>query len=341
MPTMRAFVITGPQQAQVMEVPTPVARPGEVVVSVERVGVCGTDVAFFTGEMPFLHDGNAKYPMRIGHEWMGIVSSVGRPEDDGWLGQRVTGDTMLGCRQCSRCTAGRQHLCADRLEVGVRGGKDGALAEQVCVPVTSLFALPDIVDATAGALVEPAGNAWRSVQAAQVHAGSRVLIIGPGTIGLLAALFARADGVEVHLLGRSERSLNFARSLGFADVWTEETLPDLPFDAVINASTSGDVPARAVELVEPGRRVVYVGLAGSGSTVDSRSLVFKDITAIGILSGSPGTTQTIAAFADGAVDPRPLVAATVGLSEIGAILAGTRPRTASAAPKFHVDPRLD
>ena len=337
---MRAFVITGPHQAEVMEVPTPVPGPGEVVVGIERVGVCGTDVAFFTGEMPFLHDGNAAYPMRIGHEWMGTVVAVGSSEDEGWLGQRVTGDTMLGCRHCSRCASGRQHLCDARLEVGVRGGKDGALAEQVCVPVTSLFALPDIVDATAGALVEPAGNAWRSVQAAKLHAGSRVLIIGPGTIGLLAALIARADGVEVHLLGRSERSLSFARSLGFLETWTQESLPNLPFDAVINASTSGDVPARAVELVEPGRRVVYVGLAGSGSVVDSRALVFKDLTAVGILSGSPGTTQTIAAFADGSVDPRPLVAATVGLTEIGAILAGTRPRAASAAPKFHVDPRL-
>lgn len=337
---MRAFVITGPGQAAVMEVPTPVPSPGEVVVGIERVGVCGTDVAFFTGEMPFLHDGNAAYPMRIGHEWMGTVVAVGSSEHDGWLGQRVTGDTMLGCRHCARCASGRQHLCDARLEVGVRGGKDGALAEQVCVPATSLFALPDIVDATAGALVEPAGNAYRSVQAAKLHAGSRVLIIGPGTIGLLAALFARADGVEVHLLGRSERSLSFARSLGFLDTWTQESLPDLPFDAVINASTSGEVPARAVELVEPGRRVVYVGLSGSGSTVDSRALVFKDLTAVGILSGSPGTKQTIAAFADGSVDPRPLVAATVGLADIGAILAGTRPRTASAAPKFHVDPRI-
>jgi len=337
---VRAFVITGPQQAEVREVPAPTPRPGEAVVEVERVGVCGTDVAFFTGEMPFLHDGNATYPMRIGHEWMGTVTAVGQADDEHWLGQRVTGDTMLGCRSCERCRSGRQHLCDSRLEVGVRGGKDGALAEQVCVPVSSLFGLPDVVDATAGALVEPGGNALRSVQAANVHGGSRVLIIGPGTIGLLAAMFARAKGVEVHLLGRSDRSLAFARSLGFAEAWTQESLPDLPFDAVINASTSGDVPARAVELVEPGRRVVYVGLAGSGSSVDSRSLVFKDLTAVGILSGSPGAIQTISAFADGSVDPRPLVADTVGLDGIGAILAGERPRTATPAPKFHVDPRM-
>ena len=71
-------------------------------MEVERVGVCGTDVAFFTGEMPYLHDGNARFPMRLGHEWAGVVTAVGSPEDEEWLGRRVTGDTMLGDGVCRR-----------------------------------------------------------------------------------------------------------------------------------------------------------------------------------------------------------------------------------------------
>lgn len=139
---MRAFVLTGPREYGVQEVPAPVAVPGEVVVDVERAGVCGTDVEFFTGEMPYLHDGHAAYPMRLGHEWAGTVSAVGDGVDPAWLGRRVMGDTMLGDRTCRRCRKGHQHTCDQREEVGIRGGRPGALAEKLAVPAWSLHALP-------------------------------------------------------------------------------------------------------------------------------------------------------------------------------------------------------
>lgn len=336
---MRAFVITAPGEAGVQEVEPPVAARGEVVVDVERAGVCGTDVEFYTGEMAYLHQGHARFPMRIGHEWMGTVSAVGDGVDTEWIGCRVTGDTMLGCGSCRRCLSGSQHVCELREEVGIRGGRAGALAEQVAVPAASLHRLPRDMDAAVGALVEPAGNALRSVEGADLGEGRRVLILGPGTIGLLCAMFARTAGADVHLLGRSRRSLEFARTLGFDDVWTRDRLPDLPFDAIIDASNSPELPARALELVEPAGRVVYVGLAGSPSRIDTRDLALKDVTAVGILSASPGLAGAIDAFASGAVDPRPLVAATIGLGELARVLAGERPRGAGDGPKIHIDPR--
>jgi threonine dehydrogenase-like Zn-dependent dehydrogenase len=210
----------------------------------------------------------------------------------------------------------------------------------VAVPATSLHTLPDSVDSLLGALVEPGGNAFRAAQGAAPAAGDRMLVLGPGTIGLLAAMFARAVGAEVHLMGRSQESLIFSRSLGFEHVWTEDSLPDLPFDAVIDASNAAHLPALALDLVEPAGRVVYVGLAGSESLIDTRTLALKDVTAVGVLSGSPGLDATIAAYASGAVDPRPLVAATVGLEQVSAVLAGERPEAAGPGPKILVDPRL-
>jgi threonine dehydrogenase-like Zn-dependent dehydrogenase len=333
--TMRAFVLTGPREWSVQEVPAPAAVAGEVVVDVERAGVCGTDVEFFTGEMAYLHQGHSAYPMRLGHEWAGTVSAVGAGVDSAWLGRRVMGDTMLGDRTCRRCRKGRQHTCEHRQEVGIRGGRPGALAERLAVPAWSLHALPDAVDAVLGALVEPGGNALRAARAAEAGAGDRALVLGPGTIGLLTAMFLRAAGAEVHLLGLAGGS--FARSLGFAHVWTRDTLPDLPFDAIVDASGAAELPAFAVDLVEPGGRVVYIGLSGRPSRLDTRALVLKDVTAVGILSASPGLAETIAAYASGAVDPRPLVAATVGLGEVGAVLAGER--FAGGGPKIHIDPR--
>jgi threonine dehydrogenase-like Zn-dependent dehydrogenase len=334
---VRAFVVTAPREAGVLDVPEPVPAPGEVVVDVRRAGVCGTDVEFFTGEMAYLHDGNAAFPMRIGHEWTGVVGSVGEGVDRAWLGRRVIGDTMLGCGACYRCRSGRHHVCADRYELGIRGGRPGALADRVAVPATSLHALPDAVDDVLGALVEPGGNALRAVRGADLHEGDRVLVLGPGSIGLLGAMFARAAGAEVHVLGPAAGSLDFARSLGFAGVWTADDLPDLPWDALIDASTAAQLPARAIELVEPGKRVVYIGLADSPSLLDSRALVLKDVTVVGILGGSAGLDGAIEAYASGAVDPRPLVAAAVPLEATAAVLAGDRPETAGPGPKLHVD----
>jgi threonine dehydrogenase-like Zn-dependent dehydrogenase len=277
--------------------------------------------------------------MRLGHEWAGRVAAVGDGVDPAWIGRRVMGDTMLGDGTCRRCLRGQQHVCENRQEVGIRGGRPGALAEQLAVPARSLHALPDTVDPVLGALVEPGGNALRAAQAADVGSGDRALVLGPGTIGLLVAMFLRAAGAEVHLMGRTEESLAFVRSLGFEHAWTDDAVPRLPFDAVVDASNAAPLPALALDLVEPAGRVVCIGLAGSPSRIDTRALALKDVTAVGILSASPGLDATIAAYASGEVDPRPLVAATVGLDDVGAVLAGERPEGAGPGPKIHVDPR--
>ncbi len=229
---MRAFVVSGPRTGAVEDVAPPIAEPGQVLVEVERVGLCGTDVDFFAGEMAYLHQGHARYPIRLGHEWCGTVSAVGNAVDPGWIGRRTTADTMLGCGHCDRCLSGRQHLCEDRFEIGIRRGWPGALAEQMAVPVTALQPLPDAVDAVAGALVEPGANALRT-----------------------------------------------------------------------------------------------------------RALVLKDATAVGVLSGSGALAEAIELYASSAVDPRPLVAATVRLDQVGAVLGGWRPEGAGPGPKMHVDPR--
>ncbi|HYJ74225.1 MAG TPA: alcohol dehydrogenase catalytic domain-containing protein [Kineosporiaceae bacterium] len=338
-PGMRAFVLTGPRRYRVEEVPRPVAAPGEAVVDVERAGVCGTDVEFFTGEMAYLAEGHSAYPVRLGHEWCGVVSAVGEGVDGAWIGRRVMGDTMIGDGTCRRCLRGRHHVCEHVDEVGIRTGRDGALAEQVAVPVRSLHVLPDGVDAVLGALVEPGGSALRAAGAAQAGAGDTALVVGLGTIGTLVALFLRAQGAEVHLVDPAERARDFARTLGFDQVWTPDGLPGAPFDAVVDASTGADVPARALDLVEPGGRIVCIGLAGSPSRIDTRTLVLKDVTAVGILSASPALDATIEAYAAGTIDPRPLVAATLGLEQVGPVLAGQRPPGAGPGPKIHIDPR--
>ncbi len=337
MSTMRALVLTGPARAEVREVAMPQPGPGDVVADVLRVGVCGTDQELFAGSMAYLRTGRAAYPLRPGHEWSGVVREVGDGVDPAWVGRRVTGDTMLACGTCDRCRSGRRHVCREVVEVGISMGFAGALAERIRVPASSLLRLPDAVDDTAGALVEPGGNAWRAAAAAHAGPGSRILVWGAGTIGLLSAAFASAAGAEVHVVGRRASSLALADRFGVTATWSPDTVPDGPFHAVIDATDDPAVPAAAIRLVEPGGRVVLIGLAGRPSQIDARDLTFRDVTAVGVLSGSPGLAHAIEQYAAGTVDPRPLVGATVRLEDVPRVLDGSF--TGDGGPKIHVDPR--
>lgn len=336
---MRAVVVTSPHRAEVQEVPDPVAGPGEVVVDVARVGICGTDAELFTGEMDYVERGITTYPLVLGHEGCGTVSTIGAGVDASWLGRRVTGDTMLGCGQCARCRTGRQHVCAERSEIGIRGANDGALAERLRLPARALIALPDSVDDVAGAMVEPGGNAVRALDAAAVTPGERLLVVGTGTIGLLVAALAVSRGTGVDLAGLPGPSLDAARTLSVGGVCTLDELAETTYDAVVDASNGADVPARVLDLVEPGRRLVLIGLSSAPSLVDTRQVALADVTVVGILSASGGLAGAVSAYSSGAVDPTGLVAATIGLEEAPGALAGARRPGAGRGPKLHVDPR--
>lgn len=338
---MRALVVTAPREAAVLDVPAPVAEPGQLVVDVERVGICGTDVEFYTGDMAYLDLGYAEFPLRLGHEWTGRVSAVGSTADEQWLGKRVTGDTMLGCGQCDYCVSGHQHVCPNRYEVGIRGGWAGALAEKVVIPTRFAYEIPEHVSLAAAALVEPGGNSLRAVRGAQPEPGQRVLVLGSGTIGLLAAQFALAAGAEVHVAGVRPGSLELARTLGVEHTHQLDDLDGADeYHSVIECTSNERMPGLAVRLTRPAGRVVFIGLSTPPSLVDTRDIALKDITAVGVLSASPGLAGAIEAFASGAVVPDALVSEVVRLEDVPSRFEGERGPDAGPGPKVHVDPRL-
>lgn len=335
---MRAYVIAEPLKGSVIDVAEPDVGDDDLLIQVERAGICGTDVEFFTGEMAYLASGDAHFPLRIGHEWCGRVVAVGQTVDPQWIGRLVTSDTMLGCQSCDRCTTGFQYLCADRDEVGVRRGFAGALAERLVVPRFAVHQLPDDMDPAVGAMVEPTGNALRAVDATRVKVGERILIFGPGTIGLLCALIAQSRGVEVHLVGIDEKSLAFARTFNFAGVHHLHSIPQLVFHSIIDATFNNEIPALALEMVEPGRNVVLIGIAGVPSLIDSRTLILRDIKLTGILSASPGLKGAIELLGNKTIDPLPLIAGVVTLEETSDVLNGNRSGVKGDGPKIHIKP---
>ena len=321
-----------------MEVPEPQVGAHDVLVEVERVGICGTDVEFFTGEMAYLASGEAHFPLRIGHEWCGRVIQIGESVDPRWLNTFVTSDTMLGCQKCQRCKSGYQYLCADRDEVGIRRGFAGALAEKVVIPDFALLELPSDMDPALGAMVEPTGNALRAVDATNLRAGERLVIFGPGTIGILSALIAHQRGIEVHLVGVEEKSLAFVRQFGFAGVHQIHAIPQLEIHAIIDATFAEEIPALALELIEPGRSIVFIGISGNPSLIDSRTITLKDLKVRGILSASPGLAGAIELLSKKIIDPRPLIAGVVTLDDSTDVLKGKRPGASHDGPKIHIKP---
>jgi 2-desacetyl-2-hydroxyethyl bacteriochlorophyllide A dehydrogenase len=333
---MRALIIDGTKSASVQRVAVPVPGPRQVVVDVHRAGVCGTDVELFTRELPYFEQGKSRFPLCPGHEWCGTVSAIGAEVDPRWIGERVTGDTMLGCGRCQRCASGRHHVCADRSEIGITGWA-GALAEKLLVPVGSLYRLPAVVDDRAGALVEPGGNAWRAVTAAHAGPGRRLLIWGPGSIGLLAAAFARATGADVHVVGLDARREELAKSFGAGRYWTTANPPSGTYDAVIDCTGDDTVPALALRFVEPAGRIVYIGLSRAASRIDSRQVALNDLTVVGILGASAGLAPAIEHYAAGSVEPGPLAQVVVGLDRAPEALSGQL--DPGAGTKIHIDPR--
>lgn len=340
---MRALRVIAPRMVEIKVLPDLSPGPGELLVEVERVGICGTDVELYTGEMAYFQSGRTSFPVQLGHEWTGRVVGVGSGVFGNWNGKRITGDTMLGCGLCTRCASGKSYLCDARIELGITDGWGGALAEQILIPERFAFEIPASISVATAAMIEPAGNSLRSVEATGLAENQKLLILGSGTIGLLAAQFALAKNIEVHLVGERESSLQLARELGVQHIQTLDEVKSNPlrqFDAVIDASSAGYMPELAIQKVLPGGTVVLIGLSGTPSLIDTRNVVLQDISIRGILSASPGLQGAIDYFASGSVNPEPLIAEVIGLSEVADRLQGNRGLAAGPGPKIHVDPRI-
>lgn len=340
---MKALRVLAPRTVAIQEVPELIASPGQLLLDVERVGICGTDVELYTGEMAYYRSGRTSFPVQLGHEWTGSVVAVGAGVSHEWIGKRVTGDTMLGCGLCSRCASGKTYLCDQRIELGITDGWGGALAEQMLIPERFALEVPDSISVATAAMIEPGGNSLRSVQATGLTENQKLLIIGSGTIGLLAAQFALAKNLEVHIAGSRASSLQLARDLGVAHV---HQIADMQssvareYDAVIDASSLEYIPELALKKVYPGGRVVLIGLSERPSLIDTRLAVLQDVTMVGILSASPGLQGAIDYFASGAVNPEPLISEVIALEDVADRLEGNRGIGANPGPKIHVDPRM-
>ena len=304
---MKALVYTAVGEMTYREEMPPAPSAGEVLIRVEAVGICGSDMHAYHG-----HDPRRVPPLILGHELAGeVIEGPGE-------GRRVTVNPLITCGHCEYCVQGRNNLCANRTMIGMT--RPGGFAELVTTAASSVIDLPQGMDARAAALTEPAATALHAINTAARALVRPIpecgaLVIGAGSVGLLAALLLRSYGcrrvriAETNALRRESAHL----ATGCETFDPAGAAPAAADDFVIDAVGARATRTLAIASVKPGGVVVHVGLADWASEIDMRRLTLAEITLAGVYTYSTADLRAAAralhegAFGDLAwVEERPL-----------------------------------
>lgn len=277
---MKALVYTQPNEMQILDRPYPSLDAEEVVLKIESVGICGSDMHAFHG-----HDPRRKPGLVLGHEFAGTIADSSSSLFT--KGQRVTGNPLITCGHCEYCLQGRNNLCANRTMVGMT--RPGAFAEYMSIPASSLIAIPEGLSLDAAALTEPAATAVHAINLSmralqRPIQECRVLILGGGAIGMLSALLLRHYGVddltvaEVNPLRRKAIEQHVGcKTLNPVDEKITENSVEFAMDCVGAVVTRNS----ALSSVKPGGVMMHVGLQDWASEIDMRKLTLAEITLLG------------------------------------------------------------
>ncbi len=255
--TGRALVVVSPGDVVLAARPGPVASPDDTLIRPDLVGLCGTDLEIIGGQVDPAY---VRYPIGLGHEWTGVV--IG---DSPLRGTRVVVEGVVPCGHCARCAGGETNLCETYDELGFT--RDGAAASLVAVPSRLVHPIAATVAAEDAVLTEPAAVVYRGLTKAAVRPGSRVLVIGDGTIALLAVYLLRLwSPAEVVLLGRRKAQADLAARAGAARFEISPDAAGAGFDLVIEAAGAVDAAALAFTAARRGGTVLLLGLPPHGQT---------------------------------------------------------------------------
>jgi L-iditol 2-dehydrogenase len=310
----------------------PAAPPaGCVRLRVLATGVCGTDLHIEDGDYP------VRAPVTMGHEIVGEVEALGAGTVPDWLGSRVASETFFStCGECSLCLAGRPNLCSRRRSIGTH--VDGGFAPTVIVPQRNLHELPGHISPAAATLLEPLACVCHALlDPPLICAGDRVLVTGPGPMGLLAAQVARLQGGLVMVCGLESDGPRLQVARGMQLRTMSGAPPDGDYDITIESSGSAAALAACLTHCRRGGRHVQLGIFGRDVTADVDAVLFKELIVTSGFASVPQSWQraaTLVASRDVVLDP--LISQVVPLANWRHAFDAIR---AGAGLKFVLDPR--
>lgn len=286
----------------------PECAPGDVLIRVARVGICGSDLAIYGGRWSF------QRPFVIGHEGYGRVEAVGSNVRDRPIGALVAVEPNIVCGQCALCLRGLSSLCQQKRSIGV--GTDGLCAEFAVLPAAFTWPLPDTLSEDDAVCIEPLAVALAAIREGSPQAGDNVTVFGAGSQGLLLTLALAARGCAPHVVDPQPKRLELARALGARSVSAE--LPEGPAsDCVFETSGTPVAIEAAIAAGGPGATIVLVGLGHEPVTLDAVRIVRQRLRIRGsiIYEHPRDFASTVRLVSDGTLHPGRVLGQSFALAQ--------------------------
>lgn len=339
---MRAAVLVEPGRIIIEEREVPTPGPGEVLIKLSSVGVCGSDTHYY--EHGRIADFVVREPLILGHESSGVIEAVGADVDASRVGQRVAIEPGIPCRSCEMCLTGHYNLCP-QMRFHATPPIDGTLAEYVVHPAEFAFAVPDSISDDEAALLEPLSVGVWSCQKAHVGAGSRVLVTGAGPIGLVCTMVARAVGAtDVTVVDINADRLAVAKEVGATRVVNagetnlEAALAEGAAPTALLECTGHEATTiTGINALAPSSWAILIGMGGDTVTLPLGAIQVREIMVTGTFRYANTWPTAIALVASGAVDLERLVTGHYGLEQ--SVDALTAARTVPGAIKSVIHPQ--
>lgn len=292
---MRALVFDG-QLTYRPERPAPTPRDGEVLVRVQRAGICETDLQLMKGYMAFRGI--------LGHEFVGVA------ESGPFAGRRVVGEINCACERCETCRAGLPTHCSNRTVLGILD-HDGAFADMISVPQRNLHLVPDSLPTDIAVFTEPLAAAFQIPAQVAIRPDDRIIVLGDGRLGNLCAQVLAARSGHVLVVGKHLAKLALLNARGIATALLTDALDARSADVVVDCTGSASGVPTALKLVRPRGTIVLKTTVAGEQTLALAPFVIDEVTLVGSRCGP--FDQALAALEAGAVDVAPLISARFDL----------------------------
>ena len=276
---MKALLYTGPKTIEYADVPKPEIRDDEVLMKIKSVGICGTDLHIYGGNM------HLPTPLIMGHEFSGIIESIGKTVRHLNIGARIVGEHVVPCRICHYCLIGKPNLCPNAKIIGL--DRPGALAEYLAIPADLVYKIPPELDFDEAALIEPLTIALYAIREAGLLLDKNVAIIGQGPIGLLLDQAVKSAGGNVVGIESQAHRLAFAHEKKWIDYALDakkeniasriEALFPGGVDVAIEAVGRESTAQMALDITARAGRVLLLGVFEEPSKLDLMKIVKKEL----------------------------------------------------------------